>query len=97
MVFIRKIRGIFKNTLLEHIPNFSGHFCFNGRANEKRVRLELLLGKRFMNSIQRRTGGFPMLIRTGGINATFEFAERDVCGRCIDNFTTHFGERTIEQ
>ena len=61
MVFVRKIRGIFKNALLKHIPNFSGHFRFSGCANEECVRLELLLGKRFVNSIQYRAGSFLIL------------------------------------
>ena len=78
MIFVRKIRGVFKNALLEHIPNFSGHFCFNGRTDEERVRLEFLLGERFVNSIQRSAGCFPMLIRSCGINAAFEFTQRDV-------------------
>lgn len=51
MIFVRKIRRVFNNSLLEHIPNFSGHFCFNGCANKESVRFEFLPGKRFVNAI----------------------------------------------
>ena len=97
VILVCQVRCIFQTALLEHIPNFSGHLCFNGRSDEERMRFEFLFRKRFVNAIQRGAGGFPMLICTGRINAAFEFAERDVFGRRVDNFTIHFGERTIKQ
>ena len=40
--------------------------------------LEFLFGECFMNSIQRSAGCFPMFVRSCGINAAFEFTQRDI-------------------
>ena len=87
MVFVCEVRGVFQTTSLEHVPNLAGHLGFNGRADEERVRLKFLFGEGFMNSIQRGAGRFPMLVRSCGINAAFEFTQCNVSGRRADGFT----------
>ena len=92
MVFVRKLCGVLQTASLEHVPNLFGHFRFNGRTDEERAQLELLPGERFVNSIQRSAGSFPMLIRSCGVNAAFEFAKRDVSRWCADCFAGQFVE-----
>jgi hypothetical protein len=48
---IGKIRGIGQAALFEHVPDFVGHFGFDGGANEKEFWFEIMFQERFPNPL----------------------------------------------
>ena len=78
LIFISEIRCVFQSATLEKRPDFRGHLRFNSRADEEGMRLALVHFKCFANSIECCSGCFPMFVRAGRVNTSFQFSQSNV-------------------